>query len=105
MRNFKVVSDGVAFIVDDIELIDMIELGYDGDVERVCICSTTPDKNGRLICEQDILSVPLSSDGLIVTAPVQFDGGSLWCDGLPIDEINLTNAEVIGDEILNPEML
>lgn len=83
------------------------------DPETVCHCTAMPDKNGKLIFENDILSghidVEFPEDETRKRVVWHENG---WCTNEPgcddyeeLDDFDSENFEVIGNMIDNPELL
>ena len=83
------------------------------DPETVCQCTAMPDKNGKLIFENDILSghidVEFPEDETRKRVVWHENG---WCANEPgcddyeaLDDFDSENFEVIGNMIDNPELL
>ena len=83
------------------------------DPETVCQCTAMPDKNGKLIFENDILSghidVGFPEDETRKCVLWHENG---WCTNEPgcddyeeLDDFDSENFEVIGNMIDNPELL
>ena len=97
-----------------------IEAYEDADVEfyavdpsTICQCTAMPDKNGKLIFENDILSghidVEFPEDETRKRVVWHENG---WCTNEPgcddyeeLDDFDSENFEVIGNMIDNPELL
>ena len=83
------------------------------DPETVCQCTAMPDKNGKLIFENDILSGHIDvgfPEDETRKRVVWHENG--WCTNEPgcddyeaLDDFDSENFEVIGNEIDNPELL
>ena len=91
------------------DIPNMVEV----DPETVCQCSAMPDKNGKLILENDILSghidVEFPEDETRKRVVWHENG---WCTNEPgcddyeeLDDFDSENFEVIGNKIDNPELL
>ena len=83
------------------------------DPETVCQCTAMPDKNGKLIFENDILSghidVGFPEDETRKRVVWHENGwctNELHCDDYEeLDDFDSENFEVIGNMIDNPELL
>lgn len=83
------------------------------DPETVCQCTAIPDKNGKLIFENDILSGHIDNEfpeDETRERVVWHENG--WCTSEPgyddyeeLDDFDSENFEVIGNMIDNPELL
>ncbi len=83
------------------------------DPETVCQCTAMPDKNGKLIFENDILSGHIDDEfpeDETRKRVVWHENG--WCTNEPdcdyyeeLDDFDSENFEVIGNMIDNPELL
>lgn len=83
------------------------------DPETVCQCTAMPDKNGKLIFENDILSGHIDvgfPEDETRKRVVWHENG--WCANEPgcddyeaLDDFDSENFEVIGNMIDNPELL